>query len=95
MNVDVLKVDSEEMVAGRSSFDLKKCMQQTEAMQLQPKDHLPVPKEVPPSPSLASLPEGRVHGGSLLALLASGITDQRKGSPSDQGGPYMAVRSWM
>ncbi|XXG42337.1 hypothetical protein AAC387_Pa01g2648 [Persea americana] len=56
----------------------------------------PVPAQVHLPPKVVSLPEGRVHGGSLLmALLVRGSGNQEEGATSDQGGYHMVARSGM
>lgn len=49
----------------------------------------PLPVSVP-VPVAAAAPEGRVHGGSLIALLASNL-----GGPSEPAKVYMLPQTWM
>lgn len=56
---------------------------------------------MPRHSGLVSLPEGRVHGGSLLAMLASspGLGSlsggQAEGGNSERGMPYKLVHNWI
>ncbi|KAJ4955733.1 hypothetical protein NE237_012516 [Protea cynaroides] len=68
MHVDVMNMGSSgENFAGWSGFDSNGYRHPAIALQLSPQVHFP-----PGTSGLVSQPEGRVHGGSLMAMLASG-----------------------
>ncbi|KAJ9706070.1 hypothetical protein PVL29_001573 [Vitis rotundifolia] len=95
MNVDIMKMMGSSIVnpAGWTGLELKQVGL--------PQPHLPA-REVRPTPVPVLAPEGRVHGGSLLAMLAgsSGLSPSDSktlisGSPSEPRKPYMMPQSWM
>ncbi|XP_042506046.1 uncharacterized protein LOC122082502 [Macadamia integrifolia] len=95
MHVDVMKMNSGNF-AGWSGFDSNGYGHPTIAVQLTPQLHFPPGKSgLPTGP--ATLPEGRVHGGILMAMLASGAgltSNQAVGGPSEPG-TSNKVPDWM
>ncbi|XP_058100313.1 uncharacterized protein LOC131245110 [Magnolia sinica] len=95
MQVDGMEMGNNEgNFVGWSGFDPRRCMHPAFSMQPQPQIHLPTGNSIPPS-SPVILPEGRVHGGSLMAMLARGTGNQPEGGPSEQKGSYMMAHKWM
>ncbi|XP_068644613.1 uncharacterized protein [Aristolochia californica] len=88
MRVDIMKMVNEaENSEEGIGFDIQPVI----PMQLAPTGKLILPQEP------VSLPEGRVHGGSLMALLASGVANQVEGvEPSEPGrSPYKLAGNWV
>ncbi|RWR93243.1 hypothetical protein CKAN_02248400 [Cinnamomum micranthum f. kanehirae] len=92
MNIDIVKTNGMGMdkLASWNSSEPKRQMQPVPA-QIQ----IPIVGTVSSPPSSVSLPEGRVHGGGLMALLAGSSTNQADCGPSDQGRSYMVAHKWM
>lgn len=95
MNVDIMKMMGSSIVnpAGWTGLELKQVGL--------PQPHLPA-REIRPSPVPVLAPEGRVHGGSLMAMLAGspGLSPSDSktlisGGPSEPRKPYMMPQSWM
>ncbi|KAF8412170.1 hypothetical protein HHK36_000128 [Tetracentron sinense] len=101
MHIDVTSSGSSGgNLAGWNGFDSKGHGNPAMSLQMPPQIYLPIRKEGHP-PVPVSIPEGRVHGGSLLAMLV-GSTDlgpsnknQVLGGPSEPGKSYMIPHSWM
>ncbi|XP_043717021.1 uncharacterized protein LOC122665029 [Telopea speciosissima] len=100
MHVDVMNMSSSGgTFAGWSGFDSNGYGHPAIAVQLPPQVHFP-PAEAGLPPGPVSLPEGRVHGGSLMAMLTSGSgstpasESQVVGGPSEPGKSKM-VPDWM
>lgn len=101
MHVDVMKIGSSEgNFAGWNGVDLKGYEHPAISLELQPQVHFPPGKAGPPLGPVM-LPEGRVHGGSLMALLASssglGPSDENQvvGGSSEKGKFNMMPHTWM
>ncbi|XP_077227399.1 uncharacterized protein LOC143860576 [Tasmannia lanceolata] len=95
MHIDAVKTGiSMENFVGWNDFDPKSNTDPAISMQLQPQVHLAIGKQVP-TPCSVALPEGRVHGGSLMAMLVSGAGNPVESGPSEQERPYMVAHNWM
>ncbi|OVA07858.1 hypothetical protein BVC80_7559g2 [Macleaya cordata] len=94
MHVEVTKIGSGGgTFAGWNGFDPKGSGNPDISLQLLPGAHLPIStRGTPPGP--VAVPEGRVHGGGLMAMLASS-KNQVVGGPSEQGRSYMMPHNWM
>ncbi|XP_043714319.1 uncharacterized protein LOC122662679 [Telopea speciosissima] len=98
MHVDVMKMSSGNF-AGWSGFYSNGYRQPAIALQFAPQVQFPPGKAGPPTGPV-SLPEGRVHGGILMAMLASGAgltpssENQVVGGPSEPG-TSNKVPEWM
>ncbi|KAG9448348.1 hypothetical protein H6P81_014476 [Aristolochia fimbriata] len=88
MHVDIMEIVNEAENSGGNGFDMPRCMQSLIPM---PTGNVVMPQEP------VSLPEGRVHGGSLMALLATGVANRVQGvQPTETGGsPYKLAGNWV
>ncbi|KAF8380128.1 hypothetical protein HHK36_027609 [Tetracentron sinense] len=101
MHLDVMKIgNGGGNLGGWNGFDSRGYGNPAISLQIAPHFNLPIRKAGPP-PVPVSLPEGRVHGGSLMAMLVDStgdrpsIKNQVVGGPSEPGKSYTMPHSWM
>ncbi|XP_068664930.1 uncharacterized protein [Aristolochia californica] len=95
MHVDLTKMVNEtEDSSGGKGFDKQRCVQRLLPMQLAQTVRMSTGKPVLPQEPV-SLPEGRVHGGSLMALLASGVANQVEGAQQSEPGKSPNNCNWV